>query len=77
MWYWFVVAAKSFIRCINDYESAPKPMQSAETSTKVDDLLCPENVCNAFIINEIYTVDNQGNTEISTNTDECSGLQHT
>jgi hypothetical protein len=38
MSHWFVVAAKSFIRCINEYESAPKPMQSAETSTKVNDL---------------------------------------
>ena len=50
-------------------------MQSAEISTKMDDLNCLESMCNAFIINEIYTVDNQGNTEISANTNEQCGLQ--
>ncbi len=73
MWHWFVAAAKSFAQCIHDYETVQKPMQSAEISTNVDGLNCLESACNAFIINEIYTVDNQGNTEISANTNECCG----
>ena len=72
---YFELAAKSFIQCINNYENVQKQIQSAEISTKMDDLNCLESMCNAFIINEIYTVDNQGNTEISANTNEQCGLQ--
>ncbi len=35
---YFMLAAKSFIQCINNYENVQKQIQSAEISTKVDDL---------------------------------------
>jgi len=34
---YLMLAAKSFAQCINDYETVQKQMQSAETSTKVND----------------------------------------
>ena len=73
--HYFSSAVKSFIQCINNFETVQKHVEKVEISTKVDDLMCPVSVCNAFIINEIYTVDNQGNTEISANTNEHCGLE--